>query len=152
MVDRRVAPAVSRMLPTTRYGFQWPKRVISAPTPTDDSRSPAIIGIVMRPASVGVAPRAICMYWPRKTDAPNIAMPVAIEATTARVKVRSRKRVSGTSGSLVRSSTTTNSTAATRAPPTMRMVSVPHQSKLEPALVTQMSSSETAVDSSTMPR
>ena len=54
----------------------------------------------MRPASVGVAPRAICMYWLRNTDAPNIAMPVAIEAITARVKVRLRNIESGMSGSL----------------------------------------------------
>ena len=62
----------------------------------------------MRPASVGVAPRASCMYWLRKTEAPNIAMPVAIDAITESVKVRLRNRPSGMSGSLTRSSTITD--------------------------------------------
>ena len=106
----------------------------------------------MMPASVGVAPRASCMYWPRKTDAPNIAMPVAIDAMTARVKVRFLNSVSGMSGSLTRSSTMMNRIVARIAPPTMRTVSVLHHSNESPAMVTQMSSSETAAESSTMPR
>ena len=53
----------------------------------------------MRPASVGVAPRASCMYWLRNTEAPNIAMPVAIDAMTASVNVRLRNSESGMSGS-----------------------------------------------------
>ncbi len=101
---------------------------------------------------MGVAPRASCMYWLRKTDAPNIAMPVAMEATTARVKVRLRNSDSGTSGSGARSSFMMNSTAASSAPPTMRAVLRLHHSKESPASVTQMSSSETAADSRTMPR
>ena len=125
---------------------------MSAPTTMDARSSPAIIGMVMTPASVGVAPRAICMYWLRKTEVPNIARPVAIEAIVARVKVASRKRVSGTSGSDERSSTTTNRIAARTAPPTMRSVSVLAQSNVRPALVTQISSSDTAVESSTIPR
>ena len=106
----------------------------------------------MRPASVGVAPRAICMYWLRKTDVPNIATPVAIEAMTARVKVRFLNSVSGMSGSFERSSVTMNRMMPTSAPPTMRIVSMLHQSKAVPALVTQMRSSDTETDSSTMPR
>ena len=62
MVDSRYEPAIRKTEPTMRYGFQRPKRVMSAPTPIDDSSRPAIIGIVMRPAWVGVAPRASCMY------------------------------------------------------------------------------------------
>ena len=96
---------------------------MSAPTPIEASSSPAIIGIVMRPASVGVAPRASCMNWLRNTDAPNIAMPVAIDAITASVKVRLRNSESGMSGSFERISTTMNRIVARMAPPTMRMVS-----------------------------
>ena len=139
-----------------------PYFVTRAPTPIDESRRPPIIGIVMRPASVGVAPRASCMYWLRKTDAPNIAMPVAIEAMTDSVKVRLRKRLSGMRGSAERSSTTMNSTVARMEPPTMRIVFRLHQSLLfarsaqspvtvVPAFVTQISSSETATERSTMP-
>ncbi len=138
--------------PTMRYGFHWPKRVMSAPTPMDDSRRPAIIGIVMRPASVGVAPRASCMYWLRKTDAPNIAMPVAMDAMTESVKVRLRNSPSGMSGSFERSSTRMNSAAAMTDPPTMRTVSMLTHSNESPARVTQMSRSETATESRTMPR
>ncbi len=68
------------------------------------------------------------MYWLRNTDVPNIAMPIEIDAMTASVKVRLRNIVRGMSGSFERSSTITNSTAASSAPPTMRMVSVLHQS------------------------
>ena len=125
---------------------------MSAPTPIEESSRPAIIGIVMRPASVGVAPRASCMYWLRNTDAPNIAMPVAIEAITARVKVRLRNIESGMSGSLARSSVTMNRIVPRIAPPTMRIVWMLHHSNESPASVTQISSSETATERSTMPR
>ena len=40
--------------------------------------TPAIIGIVRRPDSVGVAPRASCMYWLRNTAVPNMATPTEI--------------------------------------------------------------------------
>ena len=117
----------------------------------------------MRPASVGVAPRASCMYWLRNTDAPNIAMPVAIEAMTDRVKVRLRKSVRGMRGSFERSSTMTKRIAASSEPPTISTVDRLHQSLLfatspqsppfvVPAFVTQMSSSDTETESSTMPR
>ncbi len=106
----------------------------------------------MRPAWVGVAPRASCMYWLRKTDAPNIAIPVAMDATTASVKVRFLNSVSGISGFLTRSSVMMNRIVARIAPPTMRIVWVLHQSNESPASVTQMSRSETADESRTMPK
>ncbi len=84
--------------------------------------------------------------------APNIAMPVAIDARTESVKVRSRNSVSGTRGSGERSSTMTNAITPRMPPPTMRRVSMLHQSKLDPARVTQIRSEETDAASSTMPR
>ena len=137
----------ARREPTMRYGFHLPKRVMSAPTPIDDSSRPAIIGIVMRPASVGVAPRASCMYWLRKTDAPNIAMPVAIDAMTderegAVAEQRERDE------RLLRAQLDDDEQRPSRgrAPPTMRTVSMLHHSNESPARVTQMSRSETAAD------
>ena len=81
-----------------------------------------------------------------------MARPVAIEAIVARVKVRSRKRVSGMSGSATRSSVTTNRTVATATPPSIHAVVVLAQSKSRPALVTQISSSAVAAVRNTMPR
>ena len=52
-------------------------RVTSRPTSVEATSSPATIGIVRSPDSVGVRPRAICMYWERKTVVPNSAMPTA---------------------------------------------------------------------------
>ena len=92
------------------------------------------------------------MYWLRKTDAPNIAMPVAIDAMTESVKVRSRNRLSGMSGSFERSSTRMNRAVAMSDPPTMRTVWMLAHSKESPARVTQMSRSETPTESRTMPR
>ena len=56
---------------------------------------PTTIGIVSRPDSVGDLPRAICMYWLRKTVVPNIAMPTATLAITASTTVRSPNSRSG---------------------------------------------------------
>src|ERR1051325_4552319 len=71
----------------------------------DAVNRPITIGIVSRPDSVGDLPRAICMYWLRKTLVPNIAMPTAMLAMTASTTVRRSNRLSGISGSLTRRST-----------------------------------------------
>ena len=87
--------------------FHLPNRLIRLPTIVDDSSRPTIIGRVSRPDSVGVAPRASCMYWPRKTDVPNIATPTEMEAMTASVKVRFLNIASGMIGSFTTSSVMT---------------------------------------------
>src|SRR5690606_20900690 len=96
---------------------------MSAPMIIDDSSRPAIIGMVMTPAIVGVAPRDSCMYWLRNTDEPNIARPVAIEAITESVKVLLRNRLSGISGSRDVISTMMKMTGATIAPTARRRLS-----------------------------
>lgn len=104
---------------------------------------PTIIGIVRRPDSVGVLPRATCMYWLRNTAVPNIATPTATEATTARTNVRFLKRCSGMSGSGVTRSTSTAPTSASTAPPTIANVCHESHSKFCPANVTHSRSEDT---------
>ena len=81
-----------------------------------------------------------------------MARPVAIEATVARVKVRSRKSVSGMSGSDTFSSVATNKAVATAAPASIHAVVALAHSNWWPALVTQISSSAVATERNTMPR
>ena len=100
--------------------------------------------MVIRPDMVGLAPRLIWKYWLRKTEAPNIATPTAMLATTARVMVRLRNSRSGMIGSLARYSTRTASTPRATAPVTMTALCQESQSYLSPARVTQISSSDTA--------
>ena len=72
-----------------------------------------IIGMVMRPDSVGVAPRASWKYWARNTEVTNIETPTAIEAMTDSVNVRLANSDIGTIGSATKNSTTTNAMIAT---------------------------------------
>ena len=88
------------------------------PEPTEPMNEPSIIGIVSRPASVGLYPRAIWKYWPRNSALPNIATPTDRLATIASAVVRSRTTFSGTSGSAARVSTNTASTPNRIVPPT----------------------------------
>jgi len=60
--------------------------------------------------------RAIWKYWDRKIVALNRAMPTNRLATVAKVTVRWRNSLSGRTGSLTRSSTTT-AHASSRTPP-----------------------------------
>lgn len=69
----------------------------------DASSEPMTIGKIMSPDSVGLYPLASCMYCARKTDAPNCAIPMGMEAITVRAKVLSLKKCSGISGSLLQS-------------------------------------------------
>ena len=112
---------------------------------------PAIIGMVIRPDWVALAPRASCMYWARNTEVPNIDTPTEIEAMTERVKVRFLNIVSGMIGSAALNSTMTNAIRAATAPPTIQAEVAEAQSKFLPAMETQISSSETPAESSTMP-
>ena len=64
----------------TMKPFHLPRRLTRAPITVEEMSTPAIIGMVSRPDSVGVAPRASCMYWLRNTAVPNIATPTEIDA------------------------------------------------------------------------
>ena len=116
-----------------------------ADTGRGDSR-PAIIGMVSRPDSVGVLPRASCMYWLRKTEVPNIATPtetLAMIASTTRAVAE--QAASGMIGSrdpaldARRASDQQASSAADHAARSARTA----QANCWPPRVTQMSSSET---------
>ena len=113
---------------------------------------PTTIGIDSSPASVGDLPRAICMYWLRKTVVPNMAMPTATLATTASTTVWSRNRRSGTSGSRTRRSTAT--AAAHRPAPSSTSAAVCHDAHANswPASETQISRLETPPAISVAPR
>ncbi len=136
----------------TMKPFHLPRRLTRAPITVEEMSTPAIIGMVSRPDSVGVAPRASCMYWLRNTAVPNIATPTEIDAITESVKVRFLNRPSGMTGSFTRSSTITAIRSSRAAPPTMRRLGTEIHSKSLPAKVTQSSSSETPAEMSTMPR
>src|SRR5690606_4210827 len=111
-----------------------------------------IIGMVMRPDSVGVAPRAIWKYWARKTDVANIETPIAIEAMTESVKVRLRKSDIGTIGSFTKNSTVMKALIASPAMTASTMLVEESQSNWLPPIDTQISSVETPTASSTMPK
>ena len=128
----------------TRKTFQRPVRVMICPEPVVPTRLPIISGIDSRPASVGEKPRATWKYWPRKTGAPNIAMPTPMLATIASAVVRVRITRSGSSGSETLVSTMTSSTASTAAPPSISALSQPNHGKLVPANDTQIIGSDAA--------
>ena len=79
--------------------FHLPNLLMSAPMRIEAPIWPTIMGIVMRPDSVGEAPRASWKYCARNTLVANIATPIETEAITASVKVRFLKSVIGTIGS-----------------------------------------------------
>ena len=54
IVPRIARPTTSRMPPAIRYRFHLPNRVIIWPDPTEPMNEPSIIGMVSRPASVGL--------------------------------------------------------------------------------------------------
>lgn len=81
-----------------------------------------------------------------------MARPTDSEATTARVNVRFRNRRNGISGSETLRSTTTNSAAASRDPPTIQALVAETHSKSWPARVTQSSRRVVAVAIRAMPR
>ena len=130
------APLLGGLIVDTDWlGWRWcffigaPIAVISRPETIDDSRTPAIIGMVSRPASVGLYPRPIWKYWPRKTAPPNIAMPTARLPRMASAVVRSRMIPSGTTGSAARDSTRTASASSTTETPTRTKVCQESQAK-----------------------
>jgi hypothetical protein len=125
--------------------------VTSWPDTVEETSSAPIIGMVASPALVGDQPRAIWKYWPKKTEAPNIPTPTAIEAMIASAVVRSRTMGSGMIGSRTRLSTSTVSSRATRPPPAMTADCQETQSNSLPAKVTQMSRSLTAAVTSVAP-
>ncbi len=113
--------------------------------------NPAIIGMVISPDWVALAPRASCMYWARNTEVPNIDTPTEIEAMTERVKVRFLNIVNGMIGSEALNSTITKAAREATAPPTIHAVVAEAHSKSLPARETQISSDETPAESRTMP-
>ena len=52
-------------MPPTRYFFQWPVSEMILPVTMLETRSPPTIAIDIRPAWVGVMPRASWKYWLR---------------------------------------------------------------------------------------
>src|SRR6478736_803901 len=113
---------------------------------------PMIIGIVMRPDSVGVAPRASWKYWARNTEVANIETPIAIDAMTESVKVRLRNSDIGTIGSLTKNSTVMNAAMATPAMTASMMLVDESLWNWPPPIETQMRRVETPTASSTMPK
>ncbi len=74
------------------------RALVAAGAGDDPARRASRRGTARRPSGSsagrtrsGDLPRAICMYWLRKTVVPNIAMPTATLAITASTTVRSRK-------------------------------------------------------------
>ena len=152
IVDSSAKPATTRTEPATRKRFHRPVRVIRIPDTVEDSSSPAIIGMVSRPASVGRVAARDLQVLAEEDRRPNIATPTATLAMMASVVVRSRKSRSGTIGSFARSSVTTKATIASTPPPTNSAVSTEAQAKLSPASVTQISSAETPAVRKAAPR
>ena len=66
---------MSKAAPVTMIVFHLPKRLISCPDPTDAMSIPATSGMDSTPATVGVKPRAVWKYWPRKVVEPTIPIP-----------------------------------------------------------------------------
>lgn len=125
---------------------------MSCPIRVDATNVPTIIGMVSRPDSVAVLPRATCMYWLRKTAVPNIATPTATLARTARTNVRFLNRCSGMMGSTALFSTRTAATRASSDPITMTALCHETHSKLLPANVTHSSRVETPTLMSSAPQ
>src|SRR6218665_2085326 len=111
-----------------------------------------IIGMVIRPDSVGVAPRASWKYWARNTEVANIDTPIAIEAMTERVKVRLRNSDIGTIGSFTKNSTVMNAAIARPAMTASMMLVAEFHSNWLPPIETQISRVETPTASRTMPK
>ena len=117
-----------------------------------ENSSPPTMAMVIRPAWVGLMPRAIWKYCDKKTGDPNIATPTMIEANVARLVVRSRKSRIGMIGSFTESSVTTAATSSATPRPTIQAVVPDAQPKCEPARDTQISSTETPPAMSAAPR
>lgn len=148
----RPIPPVRSTAPQIMNALYLPVREMIAPEIVDDSSTPAIIGIVMRPDSVGVLPRASCMYWLRNTDVPNIAMPTATLATTDSTSVRLRNSPSGMIGSSTRDSTHSAAASVTTEAPSIAKVCHDAQANLSPANVTHSRSSAMPTDRSAAPQ
>ncbi len=121
-VPSRPSPAVSSTPPETIQAFHRPVLVITRPERVEETKSPAIIGIVRIPDIVGDSPRANWKNWLKNTVPENIAMPTNSEAAEARVMVLLRNRRSGMIGSLARDSTRTKSRPSATAPPVIAQV------------------------------
>ncbi len=144
-------PTVSSVAPRSIQRLYTPVRLTIRPIVIEAPNRPTTIGMVSRPDSVGDIPRAICMYWVRKTVVPNIAMPTATLAITASTTVRSANSRSGMIGSRTRRST---STAASRSPaPASTSAAVCHEAHAYcwPASETQISRAETPAAISVAP-
>ena len=126
-------------------------RVTRRPIAIEAHNKPTTIGIESRPDSVGDMPRAICMYWLRKTVVPNIAMPTATPAITARTTLRSPNSRSGTSGSRTRRSTITAAKQNSRPAETSTAVCHEPQAYSCPASETQIRRLETPAAISVAP-
>ncbi len=145
------SPVSSTSEPATRKGLVRPVRDTIRPVTVEEVTRPSTIGRVSNPASVGEKPRAIWKYCTRNTAPPNMAVPTLSEPTTARVKVRSRNRCSGTTGSATRVSTNRASPSSATAPPTRAAVVGEIHAKSWPARENQTSSSATPDTSSSAP-
>ena len=99
-----------------------------------------------------MAPRASWKYCARKTLVANIATPIETEAITASVKVRFLKSVIGTMGSGTKNSVMMKPMMAAAEMPIVTKLVIESHSNWLPPSETQMSSSETPIESSAMPR
>ena len=61
----RLRPTITATMPPTRYRFQRPVRVMMRPVTMLEITSPATIAMDIRPAWVGLIPRASWKYWLR---------------------------------------------------------------------------------------
>ena len=99
IVDRRLSPTITRIMPPTRNFFQRPVSLMIRPVVMLETSRPPTIAIDIRPACVGDIPRASWKYCDRYTVDPNIATPISTDAAVASDVVRSRKRRIGMIGS-----------------------------------------------------
>ena len=108
--------------------------------------------MVNRPALVGLYPRPIWKYWPRKTAPPNIAVPTARLARIARAVVRSVTIFSGMMGSATRDSTNTARASSTSAAGTITALCHDSQAKELSTKDTRTSRVQTPAEISVAPR
>ena len=89
------------MIPPPRMGkiLYRPVLVVTWPATIDVTVTPSIIGVSIRPLTVGDSPCTVCWNSGRNVIAPNMARPVRNVITIAREKFRLRKTCSGSIGS-----------------------------------------------------
>lgn len=119
-------------VPATGNTFQRPVRLTICPETVDDSSRPNTIGSMYTPDMVGVTPRTTCKNVGRYVIAPNIAKPMTKLMTAESAKVRTRKSLSGRTGSAALRSTATKSTARTTASTARPMICGELQAQVVP--------------------